>query len=127
MVNSDVFDTVEIQYYNKSGKLVCSQNAQVNKHELVGNIINQLQVLAQKYILHRFFVINNKVYWEKTTNYHTLWLNYSQNIAFTEKKSNWHISQEGYTHDTTQSFKVQMKVKVYMCITYLMTLTVTVC
>ena len=70
MVNSDVFKTVAAQYYNKSGKLVTfSQTAQVNKHEFVGNIINQLQLLAQKYILHHFFIINNK---EKTTDYHTL-------------------------------------------------------
>ena len=36
-----------------------------------------------------FFVINDKFYWKnfcQTTKYQTLWLDYSQNIVFTEKK-----------------------------------------
>ena len=85
-----VFETVDTQYYNKRGKLVSySRTARVDKHDFVENIIEQLQLLAHKYILHRFFVINDKVYWKKflqSTEYHTLWLDYSQNIALTEKK-----------------------------------------
>ena len=78
------------QYYNKSGKLVTySRTAWVDKHNFAENIVDQLQLLAQRYILYRFFVINDKVYWKKfcqTTEHHILWFDYSQNIAFTEKK-----------------------------------------
>ena len=51
-----VFETVETQYFNKSGKLVSYMHtAQVDKHDSVETIINKLQVLAEKYLLHRFF------------------------------------------------------------------------
>ena len=102
-----VFETVDTQYYNNRGKLVSySRTARVDKHDFVENIIEQLQLLAQKYILHRFFVINDKVYWKKflqSTEYHTLWLDYSQNIAFTEKKQvqSAHFSGKQHTlHNT---------------------------
>ena len=65
------------------------RTAQVGKHNSVETIINKLQVLAEKYLLHHFFVVNDKVYWKKflqATQYYALWLDYSQNIAFTEKK-----------------------------------------
>ena len=100
-------ETVETQYYNKSGKLITdSQTARVDKHNFVKNITDLLQLLPQRYIVHRFFVINNKVYWKKfcqTTEHHTLWLDYSQNIAFTEKKQvqSAHFSGRQHTlHNT---------------------------
>ena len=89
-VHCDVFETVETRYYNKSGKLVSyMRTVWVDKHDSIKTIINKLQVLAEKYLLHRFFVVNDKVYWKKflqATQYYTLWLDCSQNIAFTEKK-----------------------------------------
>ena len=46
-----VFETVETQYYNKSGKLVSyMRTARVDKHDSVETIINKLQVLAEKYL-----------------------------------------------------------------------------
>ena len=54
------------QHYNNSGKLVSYMcTARVDKHDPVETIINKLQVLAEKYLLHRFFVINDNVPWKK--------------------------------------------------------------
>lgn len=51
-----VFEAVETQYYNKSGKLVTySQTVWVDKNYFIENIINQLQLLVRKYILCCFF------------------------------------------------------------------------
>ena len=81
---------VQIQYYNKNKKLVSySCTAYVDKHDTNENIISQLQVLSEQYLLHHFFAVNDKCYWEKflgKTEYFTLWLDYSQNIAFNQKK-----------------------------------------
>ena len=89
-VHYNVFETIETQHYNNSGKLVSYiRTARVDEHDSVETIINKLQVFAEKYLLHHFFVINDKVHWKKflqATQYYTLWLDYSQNIAFTEKK-----------------------------------------
>ena len=85
-----VFKTVETKYHNKHGKLVTyTRTARVDKNDLIENIAKQLQILAEKYLLHRFFVVNDKCYWKKfldQTEHYTLWLDYSQNIAFKEKK-----------------------------------------
>ena len=81
---------VQIQYYNKNKKLVSySCTACVDKHDTNENIISQLQVLSEQYLLHHFFAVNDKCYWEKflgKTEHLTLWLDYSQNIAFNQKK-----------------------------------------
>ena len=51
-----MFEAVETQYYNKSGKLVTySQTVWVDKNYFIENIINQLQLLVRKYILCCFF------------------------------------------------------------------------
>ena len=51
-----MFEAVETQYYNKSGKLVAySQTVWVDKNYFIENIINQLQLLFRKYILCFFF------------------------------------------------------------------------
>ena len=80
---------VQIQYYNKNKKLVSySCTACVDKHDTNENIISQLQVLSEQYLLHHFFAVNDKCYWEKflgKTEHLTLWLDYSQNIAFNQK------------------------------------------
>ena len=115
-----VFETVETQYYNKSGKLVSyMHNARVDKYDSVETIINKLQVLAEKYLLHCFFMVNDKVYRKKflqTTQYYTLWLDYSQNIAFTEKKQvqSTHFSGRQHTlHNTAIQSPNDEKVYVY--------------
>ena len=41
------------------------------------------------YLIHCFFVINDFIYWRRLlseTEHYTLWLDYSQNINFTEKR-----------------------------------------
>ena len=112
-VHYNVFETIETQHYNNSGKLVSYiRTARVDEHDSVETIINKLQVLAEKYLLHHFFVINDKVHWKKflqATQYYTLWLDYSQNIAFTEKKQvqSTHFSVRQYMLHN-QSPKAQM-------------------
>ena len=61
-----------------------TRTAHVNKHDTIESII-----LSKQYLLHCFFVVNDKCYWKKfldKTEHHTLWLDYTQNIAFNEKK-----------------------------------------
>ena len=85
-----IFETVPTQYYNKNGKLKsCTHTACVNKYVTIESVISQLQLLSDQYLLHCFFVVNDKCHWKKflgKTEHHTLWLDYSQNIAFNEKK-----------------------------------------
>ena len=85
-----VFETVTTKYLNKNGKQVSyTCTAHVDKNKSLHSIINQLQQLAKNYLLHRFSAVNDKIYWKEfleTTGNHTLWLDYSQNTAFTEKK-----------------------------------------
>ena len=93
--------------------------AQVDKHDSVKTINNNLQVLAEKCLLHRFFVVNDKVYWKKflqVTQYYTFWLDYSQNIAFTEKKQvqSAHFSgRQHMLHNTVIQSPNDEKVYVY--------------
>ena len=83
-----------------------TQTAHVDKNDLIENIAKQLQILAEKYLLHRFFVVNDKCYWKKfldQTEHYILWLDYSQNIAFKEKKQaqSAHFSGRQHTlHNT---------------------------
>ena len=85
-----IFETVQTQYYNKNGKLTSyTCTARVNKHDIIESIISQLQILSEQYLFHRFFIVNDTCYWKKflhKTEYRTLWPDYSQNIAFNEKK-----------------------------------------
>ena len=96
------------------------RTARVDKHDSFETIINKLQVLAEKYLLHQFFVVNDKRYWKKkilqVTQYYTLWLDYSQNIAFTEKKQvqSAHFSGRQHTlHNTVIQSPNDEKVYVY--------------
>ena len=97
-----VFETVETKYHKKHGKLVTyTRTARVDKNDLLENIARQLQILAEKYFLHRFFVVNEKCCWKKfldQTEHYTLWLDYSQNIAFKEKKQAQSVHFSGRQH-----------------------------
>ena len=106
-VNYYVLEAVTTKYFNKNGKKVSyTRTARVDKNESLHSIIDQLQQLAKNYLLHRFSVVNGKIYWKEfleTTGNHTLWLDYSQNIAITEKKQvqSAHFSGRQHTlHNT---------------------------
>ena len=95
------------KYFNKNGKqLSYTCTAHVDKNESLHSIIDQLQQLAKNYLLHRFSVVNDKIYWKEfleTTGNHTFWLDYFLNIAFTEKKQvqSAHFSGRQHTlHNT---------------------------
>ena len=102
-----VSETVETKFFNTVGKEVSyNRTAQVDKEDSIENVIKQLQCLANHYLLHRFFILNDKFYWDKflnETDHYTLWLDYSQNIAFKEKKQlqSAHFSGRQHTlHNT---------------------------
>ena len=59
----------------------------VDKKDTLFEIIDQLQHLAQKYLVHRF-MIGNDTYWKyfiQNSPFDVVWLDYSQNINLTEK------------------------------------------
>ena len=102
-----VFEKVTTFYYNKNGEKVgYDRTGRVDKNWHINEIIDELQSMASKYLQHYFFVINDRVYWKRfldsSTNF-TLWLDYSQNIAFKEKKQvqSAHFSGKQHTlHNT---------------------------
>ena len=106
--NYYVFETVTTKYFNKNGKQVSyTRTARVDKNESLHSIIDQYDSsLPKNFLLHHFSVVNDKIYWKEfleTKGNHTLWLNYSQNIAFTEKKQvqSAHFSgREDILHNT---------------------------
>ena len=62
-VNYYVFETVTTKYFNKNGKQVSyTRTARVGKNESLHSIIDQLQQLAKNYLLHRFSVVNDRIY-----------------------------------------------------------------
>ena len=83
---SYVFETTVTNYFNKQGEEKSyTRTTQVNKKEPLSHVISQLQSQALAYLKHRFFVINDKIYWPRYLEncvHHVLWLDYFQNIAF---------------------------------------------
>ena len=58
-----VYETAETKYYNKKGEQTSyTCTTRVDKQEKIEIVINNLQSLATKYLLHRFFVINDKCF-----------------------------------------------------------------
>ena len=108
-----VFETV---YYNKKGKLV-SYNLILVRLVLIKK--NHSRLLLKSFNFRQkityytnFFVVNDKVYWKNflgETTYYTLWLDYSQNIAFTEKKqvqsANFSVRQHTLHNTIIQSLQ----------------------
>ena len=78
-----MFETVTTNYYNKNGcKVSYKRNARVDKRESLWDVIRKLQGIAPLYLTHRFFWKN----FLNSTPHHVLWMDYSQNIAFKEKR-----------------------------------------
>ena len=84
-----IFEKVPTYYFNKQGKKMCYERvARVDKKESVHSIGSSLQDLSKEYLVHRFFVKHDEYFWEKfldETPYHTIWLDFSQNINLVEK------------------------------------------
>ena len=90
-INCYVFDNDETNHYDKKGQpKKYSTTARVDEKDTLENIVLHLQSVATKYLILRFFfLVNDKIYWAKLlqrTEYYTLWINYSQNIALAEQK-----------------------------------------
>ena len=84
-----VFETTVTNYFNKQGEEKSYTRAtRVNKKKPLSQVVSQLHSQALVYLKHRFFVINDKIYWPRfleNCEQHVLWLGYSQNIALTDK------------------------------------------
>ena len=81
--------TQSTTYYNKYGnKKVYNINTRVNKEASLSELVDQFDSICFKYLDHRFSVSNEKYYWKffcLNTHFHTVWMDYSVNIEFTEK------------------------------------------
>ena len=94
---------------------------------MIQNIISQLQsVTVQSYSL--FFIINDFIYMQRLlseTEHYTLWLDYSQNNNFAEKRQvqSAHFSERQHT-STTQFYKHPKMEKIHIFTTCQMTQTV---
>ena len=59
-----VFETTVTNYFNKQGEEKSStRTTRVNKKKPLSHVISQLHSQALVYLKHRFFVINDKIYW----------------------------------------------------------------
>ena len=71
----------------KRVKYIFMTVTRVDKKDTLFGIVDQLQLLAQKYLVHRFMV-SNDTYWKnfiQNSPFDVVWLDYSQNINLTEK------------------------------------------
>ena len=86
-----VFEPVTTFYFNKNGEKVSyDQTTRVNKHETLEEIVQKLEMSSASYLKHQFLDRNYSYYWKnflRNSKFHTLWLDYSQNLAFKEKKT----------------------------------------
>ena len=101
-----VFESVETKYHNKHGKLVTyTRTARLDKNDLIENIAKQLQILAEKYLLHCFFVVNDKCYRKKFLDQTALYIVVSLKILPSKRKNrlNQHISPTDNIHYITLS------------------------
>ena len=77
VVSFYVFETVKTKCFNKLGKEVSyDRTTYVDKKDLIQNIISQLLSVAMHYLVHRFFIINDSIYWQRflsETEHYTLW------------------------------------------------------
>ena len=77
VVSFYVFETVKTKCFNKLGKEVSyDRTTYVDKKDLIQNIISQLLSVAMHYLVHRFFIINDFIYWQRflsETEHYTLW------------------------------------------------------
>ena len=89
MTSYYIFERMVTSYFNKSGKNVSyTRTSHIDKKEPIRDVTEKLQSVSQKYLLHRYSIVNDKIYWQKfllNNPHYTLLLDYSQNIAFKEK------------------------------------------
>ena len=107
IVSYYVFESVVTKYFNKKGEEVSyTRTARVDKKEPVSSVVEELQKASLSYLQHHFFVVNDNIHWKKflkDTSHYILWLDYSQNIAFKEKRQcqSAHFSRKQQTlHNT---------------------------
>ena len=83
------FEMVTTEYYDKHGKKKAyKRTARVDRGDTLHNLYILLQSMATKYLVHRFFVSVDDVFWSNfLSEYrdHIITLDYSQNINLTPK------------------------------------------
>ena len=87
-LSSYVFEKVMTNYYNEQSK-VCFYDrvTRVDKKSTLFAIIDQLQHLAQKYLVHRFMVSNDTYYWK----------NFIQNNPFHVLTEKFQVQSDDYS------------------------------
>ena len=83
------FEKIASTYYNKDGDDVSYQRtACVNKEGTLFDIYLLLQDIAQKYVLHRYFVLSDNIFWTKFKSLYAnliLTIDNSENINLVPK------------------------------------------
>ena len=84
-----VFEKMETTSFNRKGeKVTYERTARVDKKAPVKEITALLNALAVKYLIHRVFVVTDKIFWQRFQSeypYSILTLDYSENIEFKPK------------------------------------------
>ena len=97
-----IFEKVLTHYFSSVGEKVhYARTTRVNKKDSLGYLITLLQDSVESYLTHRWYVINDEVFWKKfaaSCPYYILWMDYSQNIAFKEKKQVQSAHYSGLQH-----------------------------
>ena len=103
VVSYYLFERVNTEYFDTNGqKKIYKRTTQVDHKGLFVDIIKKLDECSRNYLKHRYRVANDNIYWKKLIN-HTdqqiLWLDYSQNINFKEKRQvqSAHFSGKQFT------------------------------
>ena len=103
VVSYYLFERVNTEYFDTNGqKKIYKRTTRVDHKGLFVDIIKKLDECSRNYLKHRYRVANDNIYWKKLLN-HTdqqiLWLDYSQNINFKEKRQvqSAHFSGKQFT------------------------------
>ena len=90
LVSYYIFERVDTTYFDSTGTLkTYKRTTRVDKKEPFIEVVHKLQSCSRDYLLHRYRITNDKVHWAKLlheVNHPILWLDYSNNINFREKR-----------------------------------------
>ena len=89
LVTYTIFEKIPTYYYNKMGNEVCYERvARCDKRASIKDIHELLQQSAKNYLLHRYFVTVDKLFWSKfksQCSYPIIYFDFSENINLIPK------------------------------------------
>ena len=90
LVSYYVFERIDTTYFDTNGVLKTYKRVTlVDKKESLLTVVQKLQSCSRDYLLHRYHITNDNVHWARLlreVNHSILWLDYSNNINFKEKR-----------------------------------------